>query len=140
MKSNGRGLNMFLIFQCQMCFTFVMLKCAPASFWISWPAGWLPGYFKIHPWSWIFRRSIFPRKLLTSLIPTSRIFKFAHFLTFPNIQYFKMGSVLLALADFFFVPPRALKERRLLAAHRGLPQVGSKMVALGEADIVKTVQ
>ena len=92
------------------------------------------------PWSWIFRRSIFPRKLLTSLIPTSRIFKFAHFLTFPNIQYFKMGSVLLALADFFFVPPRARKKRRLLAAHRGLSQVGSKMVALGEADIVKTVQ
>ena len=48
LKSNGRSLNMFLIFQCQMCFTFVMLKCAPASFWISWPAGWLPGYFKIH--------------------------------------------------------------------------------------------
>ena len=87
-----------------------------------------------------FRRSIFPRKLLTCLIPTSRIFRFAHLLTFPNIQYFKMGSVLLALADFFFVPPRALKERRLLAAHRRVPQVGSKMVQLAIADIVKIVQ
>ena len=40
-----------LKFEMLINYYFEILKCsdgAPASFWISWPAGWLPGYFKIH--------------------------------------------------------------------------------------------
>ena len=64
---------------------------------------------------------------------------FEIFNSFPTMSI-RPDPFLTMCFRFFFVPPRARKKRRLLAAHRGLPQVGSKMVALGEADIVKTVQ
>ena len=64
---------------------------------------------------------------------------FQIFNSFPTMSI-RPDPFLTMCFRFFFVPPRALKKRRLLAAHRGLPQVGSKMVQLAIADIVKIVQ
>ena len=62
------------------------------------------------PWSWIFRRSIFPRKLLTCLIPTSRIFRFAHLLTFSLLPYDQNGIRFARPGGFFFRSATRTKE------------------------------
>ena len=134
---------MFFIFKCQMFFNSVMLRCAPASFWISWPAGCMPGHLT-RIFCLLDLSVASPRQgslcLLFLTGKTNPSTCFSKFLIrFPQcrsgrIRFFHNAR------RIFLVPPRALKKRRLLAAHRGLPQVGSKMVALREADIVKTVQ
>ena len=73
------------------------------------------------PWSWIFRRSIFPRKLLTSLIPTSRIFDFAHLLTFPLLSYDQNGIRFARPGGFFFRSATRTKGTSFAGRPSGTP-------------------